>query len=144
MPLTPRKSFCYGRNKGSCWGRYTTFRPNAAKWTADVHFGSKADIRAVHRHVRFTPKADIGSRDPDVRFVPKADSCTAAIDLIAKPCVANCIREHAGAVLSYRLYGLRQPLHVKGRLTSNRRLRLALNEPAQRRQTALFFGRDPV
>jgi hypothetical protein len=40
--------------------------------------------------------------------------------------------------------GLRQPLHVKGRLTSNRRLRLAVNEPAQRRQTALFFGRDPV
>jgi hypothetical protein len=90
------------------------------------------------------PKADIVQQGGNVCFVAKADSCTAAIDLIAKPCVANCIREHAGAVLSCRLYGLRQPLHVKGRFTSNRRLRLALNEPAQRRQTALFFGRDPV
>jgi hypothetical protein len=43
--------------------------------TADVRFGSKADIGLALVDVRFTPKADIAGRQVNVRFVPKADIC---------------------------------------------------------------------
>ena len=47
-----------------------------AKWgfggqSADVRFGSKADIATVQLNVRFTPtKADIGTQSWNVRFMP--------------------------------------------------------------------------
>jgi hypothetical protein len=33
--------------------------PGESQASVHVRFGSKADIRIVHHHVRFTPKADI-------------------------------------------------------------------------------------
>jgi len=47
--------------------------------SADVRFGSLADIEVPPVDVRFTPKTDIARHGCDVRFVPKADSCAAAI-----------------------------------------------------------------
>jgi hypothetical protein len=41
--------------------------------SADVRFGSLADMAAGSINVRFTPKADIGTQPRDVRFVPQAD-----------------------------------------------------------------------
>ena len=41
--------------------------------SANVRFGSKADMCSAKRHVRSYSKADICSAKRHVRFVPKAD-----------------------------------------------------------------------
>jgi hypothetical protein len=40
---------------------------------SDIRFGSKADIRAVHRHVCFTPESGHVDHVGNVRFGPIPD-----------------------------------------------------------------------
>ena len=83
--------------------------------TADVRFGSKADICSATADVRFTlnsdresgfpqkamsalpPKADMCSALAHVRFVPKADMSSCALPVL--PLDNNELAHHAGVLV---------------------------------------------
>jgi hypothetical protein len=68
--------------------------------TADVRFGSKADIREHSINVRFAPESGHSLQRPAVRFVPMGDIAAASAAILAGSKKSS--HQETGAALQFR------------------------------------------
>src|SRR5262249_13107718 len=108
--LAPSHCLPRGSRQGICRLKLAHFKMPGMR-SADVRFGSEADMCAAKRDVRFTPNSDRESEIPQKAMsalAPKADMCSAIVHVRFGPIADSCTATNSISIRSARQRGSRR------------------------------------